>query len=62
MTGWFFSLMPRALITEREGRLEFSVEREAKPRENKCRLSLRERMFLRGAKDDNSGNLFWRGA
>jgi hypothetical protein len=31
-------------------------------RQNKCRLSLCERTFLRGAKDDNTGNLFWRGA
>ena len=30
-------------------------------RQNKCRLSLCEWTFLRGAKDDNSGNLFWRG-
>jgi len=27
-------------------------------RENKCRLSLRERTFFRGAKDDFSGKLF----
>ena len=27
-------------------------------RQKKCRLSLRERTFLRGAKDDHSGNLF----
>ena len=29
--------------------------------QNKCRLSLRERTFLRGAKDDNSATLFWCG-